>query len=354
MKFIKLKKESRTFMPEIIAPGTGLSTPTNRSVVPTNNVHTIQDVMDGRNYVLPNAGGDWGRGEKSDELFSSYKDEGDLYKRKERDMEIFNKMTALYPDESETWKVKIPGGAKTFPSFNLVQQFREKMREKNVPIKWIARVAQNQDRVQTVSASLRRTFKVESVDTYHSVKETGAAFCIAPQTFLTCAHVIINYDKSIESHIDLEDYTDRVEVHIIQNGRRIPAKIVAMNAAWDIAILKAEIDVEPFALDVASMQIGDDILTIGSPHGFENNVSFGNVGSMGRQIYGHQGSPKYFFIDAPVFQGNSGGPIVKTDNGEVVGMLTSIVAQDGEYGLNVGLPSYYFKNFCIMNDIKTK
>jgi len=350
MKIHTLKKESRTFMPEILAPGTGISPPTQKSVVPTNNVHTIQDVMDGRAYKLPGGGGDWSEGE---DLFHSYKEEGDSFKRKERDQAILDRMTAPAPNANEKWKVKIPGGAKVFPSFALVQQYREKMRQKGIPIKWVSRIAAKQDRVQVVSASLKRTFKVESLDTYHSVKETGAAFSIAPQHFITCAHVIVNYDKSMEADIDLDDYADRVQVVIIQNGHRIPTKVVAINAAWDIAILKADIDVDPFSLDVASMNVGDDILTIGSPHGFENNASFGNIGSIGRHIYGHQGAPKYFFIDAPVFQGNSGGPIIKIDNGEVVGMLTSIVAQNGEYGLNVGLPAYYLRNFCIMNDITT-
>jgi len=352
MKFLNIQKEARTFMPEIMAPGTGLTPPSNRSVIPTNNVHTIQDVLDGRQYKIPGGGGDWGTGE---DVSHSYKDKGDDYKRKERDISIFNRMTAPRPDESEKWKVKIPGGSRIFPSFTMLQEFRAKMHQKGVPIKWVARIAQKMDRVQTVSASLKRTFKVESIDTYHSIKETGAAFCISSQHFLTCAHVIINYNKSIEPDIDLDDYTDRLKISIIQNGRRIPAEVVAINAAWDIAILKADIDdVEPFDLDVSSMQVGDDILTIGSPHGFENNASFGNIGSVGRQIYGHQGAPKYIFIDAPVFQGNSGGPIVKVDNGEVVGMLTSIVALDGEYGLNVGLPSFYLRNFCIMNGIKTQ
>ena len=337
-------------MPEILAPGTGLTPPSNRSVIPTNNVHTIQDVMNGRKYQLPGGGGDWSEGE---DIFHSYKDEGNDYKRKERDIAILNRMTAPSPDATEKWKVKIPGGSKILPSFALVQQYREKLKQKGVPIKWVARVAEKQDRVQVVSGALKRTFKVESIDTYHAVKETGAAFCVAPQHFLTCAHVVVSYDKSIDAEIDLDDYADRVQVVIIQNGRRIPAKVVAMNAAWDIAILQADIDVEPFSLDIASMNIGDDILTIGSPHGFENNVSFGNIGSIGRQIYGHQGAPKYFFIDAPVFQGNSGGPIIKVDNGEVVGMLTSIVAQNGEYGLNVGLPSFYLRNFCIMNNVTT-
>jgi len=353
MKFLSLKKESRTFMPEILSPGTGLTPPSNRSVLPTNNVHTIQDSLDGRQCVIPSGGGDWSRGADGDELPHSYKEEGDGYRRKERDLAIMRKMMQPNPDESEKWKVKIPGGSRTFPSFNMVQDFRNKMRQMGVPIKWVSRIAQNQDKVQVVSESLKRTFKVESIDTYHSIKETGAAFCIAPNIFITCAHVIVNYNKAIETELDIDDFKDQVSVQIIQGGHRLPAEVIALNGAWDIAILRAEIDVEPFSLDISSMQIGDDILTIGSPHGFENNVSFGNIGSIGRQIYGHQGAPKYFFIDAPVFQGNSGGPIVKVNSGEVIGMLTSIVAQDGNYGLNVGLPSYYLRNFCIMKEIRT-
>ena len=63
MKFYKLDKKARTFMPEILFPGSGLSTPTNKSVVPTNNVTTIQDVLDGRKYTIPGGGGDWSPGE---------------------------------------------------------------------------------------------------------------------------------------------------------------------------------------------------------------------------------------------------------------------------------------------------
>ena len=85
--------------------------------------------------------------------------------------------------------------------------------------------------------------------------------------------------------MDFEDYRQRIKISLIRDGRKIEANVVAINTAWDIAILQSEIDVEPFLLDIASMQIGDDILTIGSPHGFENNVSFGNVGSIGKSIY---------------------------------------------------------------------
>lgn len=352
MKIRKIEKNARTFMPEIIAPGTGLSPSTNKGTLQFNNVSDIESILkNDHKYVMPNAGGNWGRGE---DLEAHYKPEGDLYKRKERDSEILNKMTQPLVDQTETWKVKIPGGSKIFPSFALVQEFKEKMRQKGVPVKWVTRIAKTQDKVQTVTQSLQKTFKVESIDSYNAIKESGAAFCVAPNVFATCAHVVVKYDKNVETTIDLEDYADRISVFIISNGRKIPAEVIAINSAWDIALLKASIDVPPFELDTTSIQVGDEILTVGSPHGFENNVSFGNVGSLGRHIYGHQGAAQYMFVDAPVFQGNSGGPIVKVDSGEVVGMLTSIVAQNGDYGLNVGLPSYYLQNFCIMNKVTTK
>jgi len=354
MKTIKIQKTekiARTFMPEIIAPGTGLSPSTNKSIIPTNNVPTIQDVLNGDKYTLPDANGPWGKGE---DISHSFVEDGDMYKRRERDFEILTKMTRPLIDETETWKVKTPGGSKTFPSFALVQEFREKMKQKGIPIKWVEKVAQTQDRSQTVSLSLKKTFKVESIDTQSSIKETGAAFCVAPNVFVTCAHVVIKYDKNVENNFDSIDYSERLQISIIQNGMKVPANVIAINGSLDLAILQADIDLAPFKLDVDSMQVGDDILTIGSPHGFENNVSFGNIGSIGKQIYGHRGAPKYFFIDAPVFHGNSGGPIVNVSSGKVVGILTSIVAQNGEYGLNVGLSSDYIRNFCIMNNIVTE
>lgn len=346
---MKIKKQSRTFMPEILSPGTGLSPLTDRSILPTHNVHTIQDVLSGDPYKVPDAGGHWGKGE---DQFHSYKEDGDLYKRRERDMEIFHKMVDENSSEfGEKWKVKVPGGSKILPSFQSVQNFREKMQQKGIPIQWVEKIANQKSRTETISDSLNRTFKIESDDIYRNVRESGAGFCVSQGYFITCAHVIINYNKNVETQLDVEDYSGRLSINIVGGGRRIKAKLISLNAILDLAIIQADIDVPPLILDTHSVQIGDEILTVGSPYGFDNNISFGNVGSMGRQIYPQKNSPRYMFVDAPVFKGNSGGPIVKISNGHVVGMLTAIVARNGEYGLNVGLPSLYIKNYCIENNI---
>ena len=65
--------------------GPSIGPSTQRSILPTNNVHTIQDVLNGREYKLPGMGDDWGVGENSQP--GSYKPTGDDHKRKERDFD---------------------------------------------------------------------------------------------------------------------------------------------------------------------------------------------------------------------------------------------------------------------------
>ena len=50
----------------------------------------------------------------------------------------------------------------------------------------------------TVDDALEKTFMIESINFNEQTKETGAAFCIAPNTFLTCAHVVKTYNKNTE------------------------------------------------------------------------------------------------------------------------------------------------------------
>lgn len=360
MKIISVNpvKTARTFMPEIIAPGTGLSPATNKSVIPTNNVVTIQDVLDGRKNWVPGGGGDWST-QWGDDNGKSFKPEGDDYKRETRDLDIMNRMVnqipvSVYPNYNEQkWEVKVPGGKRIFPSQNLARQFSRKMIEKGIPVSSVSRVkmAQNElkenseDRVKLVAKAMEKTLMVESVNLLKGEKLNGATFCLAPNYFITCAHVIQSYNKNEEKEFDLSSIYQNNKIFLIRGNEKFPAEVIAMNAPWDIAILKCALEVEPFILD-ENPAIGENILTIGSPHGFENNVSFGNIGGENRKIYNHENAPDYLFVDLTAFTGSSGGPIIKESNGAVIGMLTAIVTASGEFGLNAGLPSSYLKEFC--------
>ena len=339
------KQAQRTFMPEILNPGSGLSPTTTKSIIPTNNVFTIQDVLNGKTYRLPGAGGSWGNGEDS---FSSYKDQGDDYKREERDMSILKRMFEPNQEKHEQWAVALPGGVRFFISLQLAQEFKRKMTEKGKQVQWIRKLCSaqgdEQSRQAVIAASMVKTFKVVVNDTQRNLINNGAAFCVAPGKFITCAHVIRKYNKMSNETLNLSQIGRSCTIELQGNGKRYPATLRAVHEPWDIALLESNVDAMPFEFDMKPL-LGDEILVVGSPHGFENNVTFGNISSFNRTIYTHQGAPKYLFIDANVFSGNSGGPIIEMRDGKVVGMVTAIAAATGEYGLNAGLPAKYLEKF---------
>lgn len=315
---------------------------TNRSVLPTNNVHTIEDVLNGRPYKMPGTRGNWAPGE--DAQPGSYKDTGDDYKRKERDMSILRGMLDGMQAQQEVWRVKVPGGSKDFSSFNMAEEYKEKVKGKGIINTYVTRIAQSHERTMTIAHAIEKTFKIESVNISEGVKETGTAFCVAPNYFVTCAHVIKNYDKNQgdAEFLDIED----VFVNIYLGDTIKRATVVDIETKWDIALLKCDdIDVESFGIDI-DPKVGQDVIAVGSPHGYENNISTGTVGSLGRNIYQYDDAPEYMFADMSIFPGNSGGPVVDEETGKVVGMVTLIVSSTGGYGLNACLPSHYIREFC--------
>lgn len=339
-----MKKEARTFLPEIIAPGTGLSPLSDKSVMPFNNVHTIEDVLNGDEYKVPGGGGFWSD-EKGKGKPGSYKSTGDDYKRKERDLDILARMV----DDTQKvdrgqWIVKVEGGAVTFGSERAALRYIRQAKEQNIPVLWFRKSAQVEEmsKVQAVEFGLARSAKVDSIDNLANVKETGSCFCIAPNRFLTCAHVIKKYNKNVD--INLIDDINNVDVYIIKNNMKKRAKVLSIDGAKDIALLEADIDIPSFEMEFEPY-VGEDILTIGTPHGFDNNVSFGTISSLNQQVFSNEGAPTYMFIDASVFHGNSGGPIIKLNNGRILGMVSAIISKTGEYGLNMGIPSVYFRDY---------
>jgi len=344
------KKAYRTTMPEILYPGTGLSPTTNKSVMPFNNVHTIWDVLTGKKYKLPGAGGDWGEGE--DAQPGSYKDSGDLYKRRERDLDILRNLSNNAPNRKEVWKLKVKGGFKEFPSLESAQRYRRKMQDKGIFVSWISRTAQKAP-VNYVDQALEKTFLVNSQNFETNMEETGSAFCVAPGYFMTCAHVIKSYNKNTESSLDFSKYADTIRVLITVDGKKIEAEVIAFDGAKDLAILKADVPSEPFVFD-PNISIGEEVFAVGSPHGFENNVTFGHVSSTDREIYFHDGAPLYMFVDLSILPGNSGGPIVNKHTGQVVGVVTAIVGEGESVGLNSGILASYAIDFCKSNGIKVQ
>lgn len=336
----------RTFMPFDNRNDMGqasLSQPTQKSIMPFNNVLTIQDILDNRNRVnevYPHARGNWASG---DDVDKSYREKGDDYKREVRDREIL--MSLLSPKEKtiQRWEVRMPGGSREFMSFELARKYT---REKGLPFSLVRRVAQNNNnKISVIAESLEKTLMVESISPNESTVETGSAFCVAPNYFITCAHVIKSYNKNVPTE---KEYFSGSIVNLVKNDERHQAEIIDTDPILDIALLRCNTDTVPFAIN-DNMIIGEDIIVIGSPHGYENNVSTGTLGSLNRKVYSYNNAPDYMFVDLSVFPGNSGGPVVKSSDGSVIGMVTLIISSQGSYGLNAALPSHYILDFCTKN-----
>jgi serine protease Do len=153
----------------------------------------------------------------------------------------------------------------------------------------------------------------------------GSGFIVgADGIVLTNAHVV---QGASEVTVKL---TDR---------REFRAKVLGADPATDIAVLRIEAKNLPVVKlgDPAATRVGDWVVAIGSPFGFENSVSAGIVSAKGRSLPGETYVP-FLQTDVAVNPGNSGGPLFNL-SGEVVGINSMIYSRSGGYqGLSFAIP----------------
>jgi serine protease Do len=156
-------------------------------------------------------------------------------------------------------------------------------------------------------------------------KGQGSGFIISQDgLILTNAHVV---KEAKEVTVKLSD------------RREYAAKVLGSDAATDIAVLRIEGKNLPIVRlgDVQQLQVGDQVLAIGTPYGFEQTATQGIVSAKGRSLPGDSFVP-FIQTDAAVNPGNSGGPLFD-GNGAVVGINSQIYSQTGGFqGLSFAIP----------------
>jgi len=153
----------------------------------------------------------------------------------------------------------------------------------------------------------------------------GSGFIVSRDgTILTNAHVI---DGAAEVTVKL---TDR---------REFKAKVVGSDPLTDVAVLKIEAtDLPVVRIGKAdALGVGEWVVAIGSPFGFENSVTAGIVSAKSRSLPDDARVP-FIQTDVAVNPGNSGGPLLDL-NGNVVGINSQIYSRTGGYmGLSFAIP----------------
>ena len=179
--------------------------------------------------------------------------------------------------------------------------------------------------------------------------EVGSGFFINNNTILTCAHVVapsgqIKHSNNIEIKYHKKNYNATVLAYDYQND--LAALIIENNDMVKEYFTFANIN---------KINIGDQILTIGSPLGFEDVVLKGEVAS-NKIKYENEINKEYLFISNNISQGNSGGPVLLEDTGEVIGIAAAVINLKNSTGggLNAVIPIDTVQNFLVKNNIQFK
>ncbi|HEY8880822.1 MAG TPA: Do family serine endopeptidase [Roseateles sp.] len=126
----------------------------------------------------------------------------------------------------------------------------------------------------------------------------------------------------------------------LSDRREFSAQVLGSDPATDIAVLKLDAKNLPTVQlgDPKQVQVGDYVLAIGAPYGFEQTATQGIVSAKGRSLPGDSSVVPFIQTDAAVNPGNSGGPLFDA-SGRVVGVNAQIYSQSGGFqGLAFSIP----------------
>jgi len=130
----------------------------------------------------------------------------------------------------------------------------------------------------------------------------------------------------------------------LADGSRWPAKLIGSDPDNDLAVIKIDAPREKLKVipmgDSKNLRIGQKVLAIGNPFGFERTLTTGVISSVGRTIRSEVGTliEDVIQTDAAINPGNSGGPLLNSD-GEIIGINSAIISPSGgNVGIGFAIP----------------
>jgi serine protease Do len=174
---------------------------------------------------------------------------------------------------------------------------------------------------------LQRQFRDRFRNRRQQVAGAGSGYIVDPSGIIVTNNHVVDKAKKV---------TVRLE-----SGKEIDATVVGVDAKTDLAVIKIDPKLAPVSLkwgDSDKSRVGDSVFAVGSPFGLGNTVTAGIISARSRDI--HSGPyDDYFQVDAPINQGNSGGPLLNAE-GHVIGVNSAIYSPSGgNVGIGFSIPS---------------
>src|SRR5216683_513786 len=175
------------------------------------------------------------------------------------------------------------------------------------------------------------------------VEGAGSGFVIDPRGYILTNYHVVEGAQSIEV--------------VLGDQSHYAAKFVGADQRNDVALLKIEPKEKHLVAlslgDSSSLQVGQKVLAIGNPFGFQSTLTTGVVSALGRTVQTSQTTfiDEAIQTDAAINRGNSGGPLINT-HGQVIGINSAIYTPTGTTaGIGFAIPINTAKN--IANDLMT-
>ena len=168
------------------------------------------------------------------------------------------------------------------------------------------------------------------------VEGAGSGFLIDPRGYILTNFHVVEGAQSIEV--------------VLGDQSRYPAKFIGADQRNDVALLKIDPKGKSLAAltlgDSGNLQVGQKVLAIGNPFGFQSTLTTGVVSALGRTVNTSQTTfiDEAIQTDAAINRGNSGGPLINT-RGEVIGINSAIYTPSGTTaGIGFAIPINTAKN----------
>jgi serine protease Do len=164
-----------------------------------------------------------------------------------------------------------------------------------------------------------------------AVEAKGSGFIINPDGIIVTNNHVVKDAKTVTVQL--------------QNGMTYPAKVLGTDPRTDLAVVKISAGKPLPYVELGNsdnVTPGQWVVALGNPFGLGGTVTAGIVSALGRDI-GDGPYDKFIQIDAPINEGNSGGPLFN-EEGQVIGVNTAILSPSGgSVGIGFAIPSNMVK-----------